>query len=421
MSGSAGKAPKPNPVPRAMVRPKAVIKQEPGLPVPLAGSSVGGSGGASSSSSSSSGGGRGSGAGAGGPTSGGGFRGGRGGGRGGHGSSSSSGTWSKHPGLMPQLPAGVSPTFSHVKEERSGSVDMDAGGLIDDDGGAATALGAAAADEQRKALDQAGRLRRQAEEQLRLKREQAEEDLYEDTTASAAAKAEKAERPWPGVAQLWDMSQDALQPLRYPFVPHEFSRVDEGVLRHFLPKHGDAAWASLENDDAALRRHCVLFQLPTVLPMQELKSPEAEAPIELGAAGQVKKEPAAKDAAAAAATAAGSGVGGAGAKEPAKDGEEVEAPWVQRMGNPFAKVKNGVIGKLVVRKSGRAYLRLNGLKLDVTPGFNRSCVESFVSISADQKQFFNLAGVVGHVVVTPDIESMLAVTRSKDQRADAAN
>lgn len=400
MSGSAGKAPKPGPVPRAMVRPKAVVKQEPGVPVPLAGSSGGGHAGSG---------------GAGGPPSWGasergGFRGGRGGGRGGHSSSSSGGTWSKHPGLMPQLPAGVSPTFpSQVKEERSGSVDLEAGGLVDEDGGAETALGAAAADEQRKALDQAGRLRRQADEQLRLKREQAEEDMYEETTASATAKAEKAERPWPGVAQLWDMSQDALQPLRYPFVPHEFSRVDEGVLRHFLPKHGDASWASLENDDAELRRHCVLFQMPTVLPMQERKSPESEVPIELGAAIQIKKEPAGKDAAAAAAAAA---------KEPAREGDEVEAPWVQRMGNPFAKVKNGAIGKLVVHKSGRAYLRLNGLKLDVTPGFNRSCVETFASISADQRRLFNLAGVLGHVVVTPDIESMLGDVKEKDhQRA----
>jgi hypothetical protein len=417
MSGSAGKAPKPGPVPRAMVRPKAVVKQEPGVPLPLAGSSGGGSGGASSSSNNA--GERAGSGGAGGPPSWGasergGFRGGRDGGRGGHGSSASGGTWSKHPGLMPQLPAGV--FSSQVKEERTGSVDLDAGGLVDEDGGAETALGAAAADEQRKALDQAGRLRRQADEQLRLKREQAEEDMYEETTASATAKAEKAERPWPGVAQLWDMSQDALQSLRYPFVPHEFSRVDEGVLRHFMPKPGDASWASLENDDAYLHRHCVLFQLPTVLPMQERKAPESEVPIELGAASQIKKEPASKDAAAAAAAAAAAIAAAAAAKEPAREGDEVDAPWVQRMGNPFAKVKNGAIGKLVVHKSGRAYLRLNGLKLDVTPGFNRSCVETFASISADQKRLFNLAGVLGHVVVTPDIESMLGDVKEKDQQ-----
>ncbi|RIA97829.1 RNA polymerase III RPC4-domain-containing protein [Glomus cerebriforme] len=67
----------------------------------------------------------------------------------------------------------------------------------------------------------------------------------------------------------------------------------------------------------------------------------------------------------------------------------------------------GQIGRLVMRRSGKMQMIFGDFTFDVTPGLDRTFLENAVVIDSSQESVFNLGQVTQHLVVKPNISSLL--------------
>ncbi|GET01868.1 DNA-directed RNA polymerase III subunit RPC4-like isoform X1 [Rhizophagus clarus] len=67
----------------------------------------------------------------------------------------------------------------------------------------------------------------------------------------------------------------------------------------------------------------------------------------------------------------------------------------------------GQIGRLVMRRSGKMQMILGDFTFDVIPGLDRTFLENAVVIDPSQESVFNLGQITQHLVVKPNISSLL--------------
>ncbi|CAI2164766.1 12745_t:CDS:2 [Funneliformis geosporum] len=67
----------------------------------------------------------------------------------------------------------------------------------------------------------------------------------------------------------------------------------------------------------------------------------------------------------------------------------------------------GQIGRLIVRRSGKMQMIFGDFTFDVTAGLNRTFLENAVVIDSSQESVFNLGQITQHLVVKPNISSLL--------------
>jgi hypothetical protein len=78
-------------------------------------------------------------------------------------------------------------------------------------------------------------------------------------------------------------------------------------------------------------------------------------------------------------------------------------------GNTISNNKpEGQIGRLIMRRSGKMQMILGDFTFDVTSGLDRTFLENAVVIDPSQESVFNLGQVTQHLVVKPNISSLLS-------------
>ncbi|PKK72818.1 hypothetical protein RhiirC2_741944 [Rhizophagus irregularis] len=67
----------------------------------------------------------------------------------------------------------------------------------------------------------------------------------------------------------------------------------------------------------------------------------------------------------------------------------------------------GQIGRLVIRRSGKMQMILGDFTFDVMSGLDRTFLENAVVIDPSQESVFNLGQITQHLIVKPNIASLL--------------
>lgn len=99
------------------------------------------------------------------------------------------------------------------------------------------------------------------------------------------------------------------------------------------------------------------------------------------------------------------------APEPVSGGlETVEKPFE----NTLRSLPDGVVGKLRIRKSGKAEIVIGPHVLDLASGVPCSFLQTGVVIDAVTKEMLVLGDVAGRLVATPNVEQLLAHAGHKD-------
>ncbi len=206
-------------------------------------------------------------------------------------------------------------------------------------------------------------------------------------------------KKWSKIEEICDFNRDALEPLRHPFIPPNYERIDSCGVRELFCMETPVNWASLEEKDKAHFKQTLLVQLPAQLPINRFASKDSQKAGE--ADFQEDGEFIDHE----------DSVGNEAALNVNVDttieGDNNHMSWVTPLPNPFCNIAPGKIGRLTVHQSGRAFLHIGNAKFDATAGFNVNCAEEFCSISPEKKSCVNLAGVLGHVVVTPNFDSLV--------------
>ncbi|CAG8521165.1 959_t:CDS:2 [Funneliformis mosseae] len=146
--------------------------------------------------------------------------------------------------------------------------------------------------------------------------------------------------------------------------------------------------------------HLLCFQLPTVLPEFEpskrprMSGPNDRSPLDKGK-GRVTDKPG-----------PGPPVTQSSVKEKGKS-KEREQDNSEDAVNGNNKPE-GQIGRLIVRRSGKMQMVFGDFTFDVTAGLNRTFLENAVVIDPSQESVFNLGQITQHLVVKPNISSLLS-------------
>ncbi|CAG8482092.1 11281_t:CDS:2 [Diversispora eburnea] len=67
----------------------------------------------------------------------------------------------------------------------------------------------------------------------------------------------------------------------------------------------------------------------------------------------------------------------------------------------------GQIGRLVIRRSGKVQMLMGELVFDVSRGLDRSFLENAMVVDPDVTNVYNFGPIESHLVVKPDISSVL--------------
>ncbi|XP_074269330.1 uncharacterized protein LOC141592524 [Silene latifolia] len=73
----------------------------------------------------------------------------------------------------------------------------------------------------------------------------------------------------------------------------------------------------------------------------------------------------------------------------------------------FKELKTGLMGKVVVYKSGAVKLKLGDTQYDVTPGSDCGFAQDAVVVNTQQKHWCVTGEISKHVILTPDVDSIL--------------
>ncbi|XP_026437649.1 uncharacterized protein LOC113335826 [Papaver somniferum] len=68
----------------------------------------------------------------------------------------------------------------------------------------------------------------------------------------------------------------------------------------------------------------------------------------------------------------------------------------------------GLVGKLLVYKSGKVKLKVGDTLYDVSPGSHFSFVNEVVAVNTDKKQCWSVGELTTRAIVTPDVDSLLS-------------
>jgi hypothetical protein len=92
--------------------------------------------------------------------------------------------------------------------------------------------------------------------------------------------------------------------------------------------------------------------------------------------------------------------------------DEDENIWTVPFTNTLTSLPSGLIGEMLVYKSGKIKLKLGDVFLDVSPGTEFSFQEQVAYISAAEKEYYMLGDIKSHLTCTPDIEYLLKKNKS---------
>ncbi|KAK9705536.1 hypothetical protein RND81_07G064400 [Saponaria officinalis] len=73
----------------------------------------------------------------------------------------------------------------------------------------------------------------------------------------------------------------------------------------------------------------------------------------------------------------------------------------------FNELKSGLMGKLLVYKSGAVKLKLGDTEYDVSPGSDCGFAQDVVAVNVDKKHCCVVGELSKHAIVTPDVDSIL--------------
>ncbi|XP_020581858.1 uncharacterized protein LOC110025622 [Phalaenopsis equestris] len=75
----------------------------------------------------------------------------------------------------------------------------------------------------------------------------------------------------------------------------------------------------------------------------------------------------------------------------------------------------GLMGKLLVYKSGKVKMKLGDVLFDVSPGADREFAEEIVAVNAKERRYCVLGELRKQAVVTPDLDSLVDLTDSDER------
>ncbi|KAL9242160.1 hypothetical protein vseg_016186 [Gypsophila vaccaria] len=73
----------------------------------------------------------------------------------------------------------------------------------------------------------------------------------------------------------------------------------------------------------------------------------------------------------------------------------------------FNDLKSGLMGKLLVYKSGAVKLKLGDTEYDVSPGSDCGFAQDVVAVNVDKKHCCAVGEITKHAILTPDVDSIL--------------
>lgn len=74
--------------------------------------------------------------------------------------------------------------------------------------------------------------------------------------------------------------------------------------------------------------------------------------------------------------------------------------------NSLKDTKPGLYGKIVIHESGKSYMYVGGVKMNIDEGLPCGFIQQAVSIDLDKREYIPLANVIKSFVVTPCVEDM---------------